>query len=184
LIINGKPDSDIKKSFRAEQIARHSLLTLTLHKKSKQILSVIHTECYKNSCSTHDRGTLLVSWQTDRISSFILDELREYAKSTFNKIAVTRGPNCFLATSAAMFQRSWAMARSCLTECTRGWLPDGRQFAISIYIAYSSLICIAYCLQYKNRCWMCAAILAMGRLHWRKCIHWHVRLRKEDCVHV
>ena len=46
----------MKNSFTAEQIARHSLLTLPLHKKSKQTLSVIHTECYKKQLLNTRQG--------------------------------------------------------------------------------------------------------------------------------
>jgi len=53
----------MKNSFTAEQIARHSLPALTLHKKkSKQILSVIHTECNKKQLLLNTRqGTLLTA---------------------------------------------------------------------------------------------------------------------------
>ena len=126
------------------------------NKKVNKHSALFTRKAIRNSSINTRQGTLLTSWQTDRISSFTLDELKEYAKSTFNKIAVTRGPNCFLATSAAMFQRIYLGEVPPDRVYTR--LATRRHFAISIYIGYSSLMYIAYWLLYKYRCLTCAEI--------------------------
>ena len=98
-----------EKLFFGTTNCQTQFLTLTLHKK-KLNKYVIHTKCFKEEQHlTHTTGAPSLSPDKATVfpASFQINP-EHMQKSTLNQITVTRGPNCILAITAAMFQHIWA----------------------------------------------------------------------------